>query len=324
MLKRLLGASRRYLFNRFDRPAIILLYHRVTNLETDPQLLSVKPENFYDHVSLLKKKYTLLNIDEFAEIILHQKKFPPNAVVITFDDGYYDNLYEAIPILESFQRQALFYITTSNIDTAKELWWDELERIFLIDNKLPSSVNLQIGKNNFQLATSTKQERYNSYQALHPIFKFSRVTDRNKSLDDLRSMAGLSIDGRSTHRMVTTPELRKLGDSNAAVIGAHTVNHPALAALNYEDQFSEIKLSKKFLEKTLNKKVEHFSYPFGGKKDYNKNSIEACIECGFKIVCANFYNQVHSWTDVFQLPRMLVRDWDKRTFEQQLANFFKY
>ncbi len=324
MVKKLLGSSGRYLLNLFDRPAVILLYHRVTHLKTDPQLLSVTPENFNDHVTILKKKYNLLNIDEFTEIIIHQKKFPPHAVVITFDDGYLDNLYEAIPILESLQAQALFYITTSNINTKNELWWDELERIFLLDNNLPPSITIETRKNKYQFPSATPKEKQKAYDTLHPILKFTSIPERNKTLDHLRSLAGLPTEGRPTHRMLTTEELKKMSKSSAAVIGAHTVNHPALAALNYDEQLTEIKLSKKFLEKTLDQKIDHFSYPFGGKKDYNKNSIEACNECGFKIVCANYYNQVHSWTDLFQLPRMLVRNWNKQIFEQRMENFFRY
>src|SRR5882724_181949 len=101
MLRRSAGASRRYLLNLLDNPAVILLYHRVTYLQTDPQLLSVTPENFYDQVTLLKNKYALLQIEEFFDMLVHRKKIPKNAVILTFDDGYADNCLEALPILES-------------------------------------------------------------------------------------------------------------------------------------------------------------------------------------------------------------------------------
>ena len=46
MVKNFLGASKRYVLNHLDDPAIVLLYHRVTDLAIDPQMLSVKPDNF--------------------------------------------------------------------------------------------------------------------------------------------------------------------------------------------------------------------------------------------------------------------------------------
>jgi len=324
MLRRSLGASRRYLLNQLDRPAVILLYHRVTHLKNDPQLLSVTPENFYEQVSLLRKKYTLLKIEEFSDLITRKKKIPRNAVVLTFDDGYADNYQEALPILESLNSQALFYITTSNLDTNKELWWDELERIFLCDAILPPSIDIAIRDKPYHFPTATVKERFDIYYAIHPLLKYTSIAERNKVISELQQWAGLSTEGRSTHRLVTIDELQKMNASAAAVIGAHTINHPALSTLSYEEQLSEICLSKAFLEKMLDKEVEHFSYPFGSKKDYNRNSIKACKESGFKIVCANYYNQAHSWTDIFQVPRILVRNWDKPAFIQQLPKFFKY
>lgn len=123
--------------NLIDTPAVILLYHRVTDLSQDPQQLAVSPENFAAHLDILRKKYFLISIDEFVEIVTKGKKMPAKTVVITFDDGYADNLHEAIPILESKKAQAIFYITTSQIGTQRELWWDDLERIFLTGDTLP-------------------------------------------------------------------------------------------------------------------------------------------------------------------------------------------
>ncbi len=121
-------------------------------------------------------------------------------------------------------------------------------------------------------------------------------------MPNFNSRAGLSDTGRSTSPS-TSGELVKMNESAAAVLGAHTVNHPALSVLKYEDQLTEIDLSRKFLKNVLKQKIEHFSYPYGGKNDYNKDSIKACREIGFKLVCANKYNQVHSWSDIFQVPK---------------------
>ena len=49
----------RFLANLVDEPAIILIYHRVAELNGDPQMLAVKPENFYRQIEYLKKNYNL-------------------------------------------------------------------------------------------------------------------------------------------------------------------------------------------------------------------------------------------------------------------------
>ena len=324
MIRALLGDTRRYLLNLLESPAVILLYHRVTRLESDPQLLAVSPDNFHDQVSILKKKYALLEIAEFGELIRKRKKMPRKAAIISFDDGYADNCLEALPILESLGGQALFYVTTSNLDTPFELWWDALERIFLQDAALPPVVELRNPGSQLQLPTGSEKERRDSYARCHWFLKYTPPAARNEIIDNLLSMAGLPKEGRATHRLMTTPELVRMGRSPSAVIGAHTVNHPVLALLAYQEQGEEITGSKRILETKLNREVVHFSYPYGMKRDVNGDSVRVCRESGFEFVCSNHYGQVHSWSDPMRLPRVLVRDWDSRQFEQELVKFFSY
>lgn len=322
MIKQFLGRSRRYVLNRVNSPALVLLYHRVTDPGSDPQLLSVSPENFYEQVNLLRTKYALLEVEEFFQLLKNKKKFPKNACILTFDDGYADNLLEALPILETLKSQALFYITTCYLGTARELWWDELERIILEPTQLPPAIDLEIHGKTYRFTVATSAERWNSYHALHPLLKYLPPKQRDEKVDQLRQMAKLPVNGRPSHRMLTVNELKQLGNSSAAIIGAHTLNHPALSVLPYEQQLEELRQSKTFLENALSKTVDHFSYPYGSKRDYNSDSIRACREAGFKMVCSNFYNQVHSWTDLYQIPRALVRNWDKPTFDKFITSSF--
>ena len=82
------------LFNLIDQPVIILLYHRVTDLTSDPEMLAVSPNNFRSHIKFLKHHFRIARFDE------DWSNLKEKAVVITFDDGYADNALEALPILE--------------------------------------------------------------------------------------------------------------------------------------------------------------------------------------------------------------------------------
>ncbi|MEO8399860.1 MAG: polysaccharide deacetylase family protein, partial [Ignavibacteriaceae bacterium] len=313
-LKKLIAESYykpiRYISNLFDTPAIILIYHRVTNLKNDPQQLAVKPDNFYEHINFLKKNYNLLEIDEFKNYVINNKKFDKNTVIITFDDGYADNYLEALPILESLDSQALFYISTSLLNTEKLIWWDQLEQIFFSQKNIPASLKIKIDDKDYNFKTATKDEIINAYNSLHPLIKWQRLNEREKILNGLNDWSGFSNYENINYRFLTFGEVKKMNDSKAAVIGAHTHNHIPLSLHNYDEQFQETNNSKKILEDLTQKKINHFSYPFGGKKDYNNNSIKICSELNFEMVCANYHSQVHSWTDKFQLPRILVRDWN--------------
>jgi hypothetical protein len=81
-------------------------------------------------------------------------------------------------------------------------------------------------------------------------------------------------------------------------------------------------ISKQELENIIGKKITTFSYPFGRKKDYNRTSVRLCREAGFIKVAANFPGQVHRWTDPYQLPRHLVRNWNLDTFTAEMKSFW--
>ncbi|PSL44943.1 polysaccharide deacetylase [Chitinophaga niastensis] len=319
-----------YVANKVQRPAVILLYHRVTELSQDPQQLSVSPAHFNDQLAHLKSDYNVLDADQFLYHVQHKKAFPERAVFVTFDDGYADNYHEAMPLLVKHEVPALFYITTSKIDTSYELWWDDLERILLTDGTLPATLQINIDGRLWEYATGTLTAIRETYYALQTILRFCKPAVIEAAMQQLYDWSGKSAMGRASHRLMTWDEVRDIGQSPFATIGCHTHRHPAVGMLTYEEQLAEIGASKEILEAILAAPQVHFSYPFGGRKFlgskryYNADSIRACKALGLQLVCANYHGQVHSWSNPFALPRILVRDWPLEVFRQHMEQFFKY
>ena len=299
----------------------ILLYHRITNLETDPQSLSVTPENFDDHLKHIRENYQLLTINDFFSHLSAGKNLPKQSVIVTFDDGYADNLLEALPVLERNNAQALFYIATGNLNTSNEFWWDEVERHLLLPGKLPDSLQLIIGNSEMVFSTNTTSDKKSTYEKLLPLLRTMTPEESKNTVFQIFEWAG-RIPPRSTHRSMTFNEIELMAQSSSVVLGAHTHSHQSLAALSNERQMSEILKSKEILEGLTGKLITHFSYPFGTKKDYNQTTIKICEELGFKWVAANFPDTADLTSSKFQLPRFLVRDWKKKKFETYLKSIF--
>ncbi|KKG07377.1 polysaccharide deacetylase family protein [Methanosarcina sp. 2.H.A.1B.4] len=313
----------RFTCNLINTPAIILIYHRVTTLENDPQLLAINPDNFYKQIEWLKKNYNIISIEELSDR-LKDKKLPERSIVITFDDGYADNYLEALPILETLEAPATFFVTTGIIDTDKEFWWDDLERVFLSRIDLPPSLSLNVSGNICRFDVSNQKNKLNTYNELHPILKFQNPSNRDLLVKSILDWSGLNYKGRKTHRTMTQKEVIKLSKSEYATIGAHTKSHSPLSILSKEEQRKDIISSKEQLENWTNNQIKYFSYPFGCKNDYNKNSIDICKELNFDLVCSNYYGQVHSYSNIYELPRCLIRDWDLNLFKSQINKYFRY
>ena len=122
--------------------ALILLYHRVTELSLDPFCLAVTPAHFREHVGVLADHYNVIPLEQVLSC-LHDGDLPPRAIVLTFDDGYYDILHHAQPILAERAMPATVFVTTSYVESQQEPWWDELEHLCFSSRPLPGSLNMR-------------------------------------------------------------------------------------------------------------------------------------------------------------------------------------
>lgn len=114
----------RKFYNMIFPTAIILLYHRVAESENDINRLGVSPENFENQISYLKRKFSIVSLNELV-VNLRAKKIKRNSIAVTFDDGYADNLYKALPILEKHGIPATIFITTGKIGDNAPFFWEE-------------------------------------------------------------------------------------------------------------------------------------------------------------------------------------------------------
>jgi len=126
---------------RQKRAGLILLYHRVADLNTDPWQLCVSPRNFEQQMQLLSESFSPVSLHDLLAF-LETKNQSRSPVVVTFDDGYADNLHQAVPMLEQFEIPATFFLTTGWLRRPREFWWDELDRLLLQPGSLPETVCL--------------------------------------------------------------------------------------------------------------------------------------------------------------------------------------
>jgi peptidoglycan/xylan/chitin deacetylase (PgdA/CDA1 family) len=139
-------------------------------------------------------------------------------------------------------------------------------------------------------------------------------------LDELLAWAGVDSLVRSTHRSLSVDEVRALASTELVDIGAHTVTHPALAALPAALQRDEVTQSKAHLEELLGRPVSWFAYPFGSSGTYTEESVGLVRQAGFAGACSAGPGPVGSRTDRFQLPRLHVCDWDGDELARQLSS----
>ena len=323
--------------------AVGLLYHRVIELDADPQWLCVPPRYFAEHLQVLRDHFHPLALEELVQR-MGAGSVPRRAVVVTFDDGYADNLLAAKPLLETHDVPAMVFVATGQLAGEREFWWDELERLLFEPASLPQTLALTISGREFHWnldaqaiptePSNARETRWNVasrssptvqhkiYREVAAAIKTADVTNREATLEELARWAGLRRVVRETHRTMRPLELGQLAAGGLVGIGAHTMTHSALSSQSVDAQRVEVNASKSVLEEHLGRPVTTFSYPFGGLSDYTADTVNLVREAGFSCACSNFEGHIRAGTDRFQIPRFLVRDWPGEEFQQRLLRWF--
>jgi peptidoglycan/xylan/chitin deacetylase (PgdA/CDA1 family) len=302
---------------------VILMYHRVVDVSSSAYHIVTSPDHFHQHMEHIQLNCRPMRLMDVVSA-LDENSLPPKGVVVTFDDGYIDNFNFAYPILEKFKIPATIFVTSGYIERNREYWWDELERIFFIPEKLPEKLETSVNgvEIDLQLPTTSQEQRKLTHKAMHAFLRNLRSEDRDNLLSSLATWAGMGDNGRQEYRSMNSDEIVKLSKSSLIEIGAHTITHPVLSTLSAEEQYDEIVGSQKKLESMLGRSVNTFAYPYGSAGDFTSQTLEIARQAGFKAACTTVSGTVTEGHDLMALPRRWVGDWDLTTFERQLDAFF--
>ncbi len=97
---------------RCSYPIPILMYHQVVDKDLDtPHKIYISKKNFKKQMSYLHNNgFTSYHFKDLQEIIATGKSYPQKSIMITFDDGYLNNLENALPILEQYKTKATIFL----------------------------------------------------------------------------------------------------------------------------------------------------------------------------------------------------------------------
>jgi len=226
------------------------------------------------------------------------KKF----IAITLDDGYRDNLLNALPLFQEFDIPFTVNIATGFPARTASAWWHSIEEMTSTSEVLQFTWK----GTHFKLRCDSIANRQLAFEQMAALIRQQGRGDREellKVLGDASSHDPMEL----THRlMMSWDEVRKLAKDPLVTIGAHTVGHHSLNRLSDPEVRDEILDSKAEIETQLRRKIRHFAYPFGGRSAVNEREFRIARDCGFETMLttrmANLFPEHSGLLD--RLPRL--------------------
>ena len=317
---------------RPSRPKpVILMYHRVADIDVDPWGLAVTPDHFDRHLEILRASRQPFSMSEFV-VRAQRGTLPDDAVAVTFDDGYVDSLRQAKPRLEAAAIPATLFLATSFVGQATEYWWDALARCVLERSEALDG-EVMLGDERWRLALAAsgdplgessswrawdapRTERQRLYLGLWQRLRQLPAAEREVAMSRIRAIAGAMPSHRESLPM-TALEVGELAASGLVEVGGHTATHPVLPTLSPMGRRLEILEGKHACERLTNRTAVGFAYPHGA---YDLDSQAAVQECGFQWACSTESRAVDPTSGKYALPRLPVLDWNASSFERALRS----
>lgn len=267
----------------------VLCYHRVAEPSADSwvddDLVDVTPAELDRQITMLKRHYTLIGVDELvAELDAGRR--PRGVALITFDDGYRDNLTAGVPILKSHGVPATFFLASSFLSERRVYWWEKISYFFAHTRKqiatleYPSRITIDLRKG------SAHARRLALILA-----KTVRGMDLERFLAALSQALEVVWDEETERRLadaliLTWDEVRDMRGAGMH-FGSHTRKHRTLATLSAGELRRELEHSKHEIEEQLGTPIWTISYPVGISLKNLTPVIDSIRAAGYKLGFTN-------------------------------------
>jgi peptidoglycan/xylan/chitin deacetylase (PgdA/CDA1 family) len=292
---------------------LILTFHRVLPQELRSQYplpgLAVTPEELHWILSALLPHFKVHTVSDAVRRLKNGELSRP-LLAVSFDDGQWDNLAYAAPVLKALGVPATFYVPTDYIGQQSLLWHDQVAFAW---QKAPPDVRealLEQLPGNFQSAMSVS--------GFLELLKSVPAELRETSVQQLSATMNHVLPHWA--RLMSWDEVAQLR-SMGYEIGSHSCSHALLPQLDMSSQRHEIEHSLKVLQGKLGGGVTSLCYPNGS---YNELSIEAAARAGYENAVTTKWGLNDAERPAFELLRCdmdarRLRDRDGRLSHARLA-----
>jgi len=270
-------------FHQFARHQITILYvHGIMTDQEDslwtPLRPQLSPQQLSHSLAVLSQHYTFISLSDALEILTKQRPAINNALVLTLDDGYLNNIKYGAPIFKKFNIVPTIFVATEHTEHNLPFWFDRLDYALQQITSQQYVVQLKAHPFIFDCASRTRLKQ--SYANFRRSIKSSFTCDQamRNYLDQLcqqieqdTSTALMDISSQDDWSAIASwLQLADAIDDGSIEVGSHTCNHARLALLPANIISREIERAKQHINNKLAITCNTFCYP---DNSYNSTAI---------------------------------------------------
>lgn len=309
------------------RPLEIVMYHYVRDFARSryPGIKGLDLQEFRYQIDYLRQKYQIVTAEDVAGALSSGDNLPPNAALLTFDDGYAEHYDLVFPILFDLGLQGSFFPPVKPVRDAVMLDVNRVHFILAccedpgelaraVDQAIAASERDDLQSVQSYRAEWAKPNRFDDAQTIYVKRMLQTVLPeafRNEIAQALFAKYVSSDEAAFASELYISTEQAKLMQASGMYFGSHGFSHYWLNRIPRETQVEEVELALGFL-RDIGSPVDDFwvmCYPFGG---WNPQLLEVLREydCTFGLT-TEFTTADLDSNDPLLLPRYDTNDFPK-------------
>ncbi len=264
---------------------LVLCYHGVVSRDQTRQAYryrnTVSVRQFEEQIRTAARFFRPISGHDLLDSLDGRASLPDRPVLVTFDDGFQNNLTQAAPVLERLGVPAIIHVPTDYIGRERLLWTQELDERVLGWRR--STVPMP-GRAADAPLPAESHARQQFAERLRQQCKSLTNAARQEYLDRLRdeSPSGATGVHDELFRFLSWDEVKELYRRGFA-IGSHTASHPILTRLEARELEHELTASKATIERQLQTPCPWIAYPNGGPSDFSPDVVAATKRAGYRV-----------------------------------------
>ncbi len=233
--------------------------------------LHLPESTFAEHCRVLRDACHPISLEQWEAARAGRASLPPNAVLVTFDDGYRSVVTRALPQLTALSIPCIVFLATDSIQRRSLFWYDALARA-----SEPIEAVKVLPHEEWHARISAVQAVAEPGDPLEPM-----------TIEDVQALAG--------NPLVT--------------IGSHTASHLILAQADIAVQEHDIRASLDTLDHWIGERPRAFAYPNGRPGiDYTADTVRLLADAGIVAAFTTGHGFARLDESPLERPRLLVMD----------------
>jgi peptidoglycan/xylan/chitin deacetylase (PgdA/CDA1 family) len=234
--------------------------------------LEIEPAFLDEVLGLLRRRnIDIVSMDEALVRLTHGsgRRF----AVLTFDDGYRDNLVHALPILERHEAPFIVYVATGFADRIAPLWWVDME------TALRRLDGISLLRTHFKCENS--EQKLKSFREIYWNLREGPEENLRAVVRELAAAAAVDSMQTVEDLCMNWEELGRMAAHGLCSIGVHTITHPMLAKHSADLVRHELTESRRLIEQRLGRRAVHLAYPVGDPTSAGPREFAMAADLGF-------------------------------------------